>query len=77
MARTPLSDDQRMMNIVIPIDIDRQIRSIQDKYEDAGMRRPSKSEICVQLITRGLQLADFDDLVKLQEEIDFDKVAVK
>lgn len=71
--KQPTLKTTRMLNIVIPIEVDQSVKGIQDQYEAAGYRKYSKADICVQLIQKGLECSDFNDLVALSPEFDFEE----
>ena len=64
-----LYDNTKWVGIHLPLELDREVKRIQEKFEDAGKSKPNKADLCVDLIQKGLEVADFDELVKIQEEI--------
>ena len=61
----------KWVGIHLPLEFDKEVVSIQHRFEDAGQGKPSKADICVQLIGIGLGSANFDNLPEMQPELPF------
>ena len=70
MERLKVTGQQtKWVGIHLPLEMDKTIRRLQEKYEDAGLSKPSKADLIVELLSEGIECANFEELVKQQLEL--------